>query len=752
MKKVLFSILFAGLMAWTGVANAQLESNIRVGSLTDSTPFLPMNTSYKYSYSQMIYDYNAMPSPPGPIKLNSISFYYTGHGATNAAQNRQIVVYMKNINNNFFNTDSAYVPVTADDRVFCGAFQIPATAGWVTIHLQKQFVYKNQSGTHLFIGIYDSTGTYSSRYFRQRENGGLYGGLSYESDNASYKPNPEASLANYRGQKYRRDYLPDLKITYTYDSAARLPYTTNFSNTNDNAQWSIRNWVSPKNAHWYFFPNPNSPTMLMCGYGQDDYFTSGYPTTNVAERTLQLGYSDSIKVQFHLNVGGESGNTYAYDYLSVFMVPADTVWKPSSSKTYYTGGDNDSTLRYALYFKGRASKLASLRLTSITNQTVSTTFENPCPGKKCKLVFVWRNDNSQGDGTAPTIDDLAVTEVNRLQEYTPQSTKQWYGYAYSVQDNYGVRNPLMEHFIAFNMQNLTNADTASVHFSEDVMAATYAENKVWYTIGGYNDRITSANMNASTRYISGSINYQFVSSLSNYVSQLAYNPADDNMYFTTDDGELYRFPMSDPEHYTLMGSMSFNPSAFAINAQGEAYATDGEDETSLYRVNLANANTTLVGSMGLEVGWYSSMAFDYSTGELFLAAYNYTRNNDYGTYLHTGCGFYNVNTSTGATKYIGKIAGNKYCEMTGLFAVQTAGQQGIATAQATELSVYPNPAKDQLQVNGVETNTLIRIYDMTGKVVMQQTATENTIINVSELNRGVYMVSAGASKVKFVKE
>ena len=739
MKKTLLFCLFAGLMAWTGVANAQLESNIRVGSLTDSTPFLPMNTSYKYSYSQMIYDYNAMPSPPGPIKLNSISFYYTGHGATNAAQNRQIVVYMKNINNNFFNTDSAYVPVTADDRVFCGAFQIPATAGWVTIHLQKQFVYKNQSGTHLFIGIYDSTGTYSSRYFRQRENGGLNGGLSYESDNASYKPNPEASLANYRGQKYRRDYLPDLKITYTYDSAARLPYTTNFSNTNDNAQWSIRNWVSPKNAHWYFFPNPNSPTMLMCGYGQDDYFTSGYPTTNVAERTLQLGYSDSIKVQFHLNVGGESGNTYAYDYLSVFMVPADTVWKPSSSKTYYTGGDNDSTLRYALYFKGRASKLASLRLTSITNQTVQSTFINPFPGQKCKLVFVWRNDNSQGDGTAPTIDDLSVTEVNRQQEYTPQSTAQWFGYV----KNTAYAHPWRDHYVTFRMQDLANVNIASDTFTTDITAGTYAQNYVWHVSLPSNSSLMRSNLNTSTNFISGNLTYSWAS-YGSYLISLQYNQTDNHLYFITYDKKLYKVDPSDPEHYTTLGTLTERILTFAINAQGEAYGV--ADNGNLYRINLANGNLTAIGSTGVGTlpGYSQAMAFDNNTNELFWVAYTNTVANR---------GMYYVNTSNGQAKFIGYVGGDKL-NMAALFntASTSTPPQGLATAQATELSIYPNPAKDQLHVNGVEANTIILIYDMTGKVVMQQTATENTIINVSELNRGVYVVSAGSSKVKFVKE
>ena len=41
---------------------------------------------------------------------------------------------------------------------------------------------------------------------------------------------------------------------------------------------------------------------------------------------------------------------------------------------------------------------------------------------------------------------------------------------------------------------------------------------------------------------------------------------------------------------------------------------------------------------------------------------------------------------------------------------------------------------------------------MTGKLVAQQKATENTVINVSGLTKGVYVLSAGERKIKFVKE
>jgi hypothetical protein len=196
-----------------------------------------------------------------------------------------------------------------------------------------------------------------------------------------------------------------------------------------------------------------------------------------------------------------------------------------------------------------------------------------------------------------------------------------------------------------------------------------------------------------------------------------------------------------------MGQLSISITAFAINAQGEAYVIEDESNGSLYRINLNNGTTTLVGSSGIHIEDYSAMAFDYSTGELFLALYDDDDNDD--NYSNTAM-FY-VNTSNGEMKYIGKLL-DRIVEVSALFAVQTVTPQGIATAQAAELSVYPNPAKDELHVNGVENGTMLLVYDMTGKIVAQQTATENTVINASGLNKGVYVVAAGERKIKFVKE
>ena len=749
MRKFLSFFLLAGLLACTGVATAQQEFITGHMSSSDSAYTVPTSSWHNYSLTQMVINHGQMPGAEGQdFKINSISFYNTGQTyGSSTVSSRKIVVYMRNVNHPYFTSNSDYFTLSDTDRVFVGNWNISST-GWNTINLQKQFLYKNSSSTnHLLIAIYDSTNAYQGHYFRcwNRRSGAQV--LSYRSD--SYDPNPEAgSLSTYAGTKDTfQTRLPVLKLGYTIDSVttATLPYTTNSSNHSENQVWHIKSY--PDHGHlagWKFYEN-GSNSYLYCGAGQDDYDIDE-EVTSLIERKIRLGNSDSIRVSFTCTVGGEGGPVddetgYYYDYLSVYLVPNSTNWAPSRGTTPYTGYSYDSILTDVLYF-GEYGRIASMKIAHRTNETLTSTFVNPYPGQKCKLVFVWRNDGSDGDGySVRSIKNLSVTPIDRQPEYTPQSTAQWYAYAYWLRGE--NRYPWQEHFIRFSMQNLANVDTASAHFDHDMYSGTYAGGYVWYNQGD-NDKITRANI--SNNFVSGSINYT-IPTLTGVIVAMQYNPADNKMYFITSDKKLCSFDISDPEHYTVMGQLSISITAFAINAQGEAYVIEDESNGSLYRINLNNGTTTLVGSSGIHIEDYSAMAFDYSTGELFLALYDDNDNDD--NYSNTAM-FY-VNTSNGEMKYIGKLL-DRIVEVSALFAVQTVTPQGIATAQAAELSVYPNPAKDQLHVNGVENGTMLLVYDMTGKIVAQQTATENTVINVSGLNKGVYVVAAGERKIKFVKE
>lgn len=76
------------------------------------------------------------------------------------------------------------------------------------------------------------------------------------------------------------------------------------------------------------------------------------------------------------------------------------------------------------------------------------------------------------------------------------------------------------------------------------------------------------------------------------------------------------------------------------------------------------------------------------------------------------------------------------------------------------VNLFPNPAGDQLNlmVQGVETRSDIKVYNLMGKLVMQQVNGGNTIsqLNISKLPAGVYVVNVNngteTKAVKFIKQ
>ncbi len=57
---------------------------------------------------------------------------------------------------------------------------------------------------------------------------------------------------------------------------------------------------------------------------------------------------------------------------------------------------------------------------------------------------------------------------------------------------------------------------------------------------------------------------------------------------------------------------------------------------------------------------------------------------------------------------------------------------------AANVSIYPNPAKDQLFLNGINGN--VYIYDIAGKMALTATAFDHTEINLSSLEDGLYVL------------
>ncbi len=76
---------------------------------------------------------------------------------------------------------------------------------------------------------------------------------------------------------------------------------------------------------------------------------------------------------------------------------------------------------------------------------------------------------------------------------------------------------------------------------------------------------------------------------------------------------------------------------------------------------------------------------------------------------------------------------------------------GMKPVTVNKLRVYPNPAKDFIQIQGLNEWTGIAIYNMKGEAVMR--TTNKNKINISALSPGLYLLKTdGGKTVKFIKK
>jgi alpha-glucosidase len=109
--------------------------------------------------------------------------------------------------------------------------------------------------------------------------------------------------------------------------------------------------------------------------------------------------------------------------------------------------------------------------------------------------------------------------------------------------------------------------------------------------------------------------------------------------------------------------------------------------------------------------------------------------------------------------YVRALITNEYGETCtqpfGFANTSTVGVENVLTDQQMLLLLYPNPAQSYLSVfmNQWEEEDEIRVYDMQGKEVKRETvAGAHTMMQVGELQAGMYIVVAGKRTSKFVKE
>ena len=82
-----------------------------------------------------------------------------------------------------------------------------------------------------------------------------------------------------------------------------------------------------------------------------------------------------------------------------------------------------------------------------------------------------------------------------------------------------------------------------------------------------------------------------------------------------------------------------------------------------------------------------------------------------------------------------------------LFATSTS--TSLEENKELQIFVFPNPVSHTLNIQGVDENTSLEVYNLTGKSLIKEKGTE---LDVTSLNQGTYILRINNQYVKFIKK
>jgi len=243
-----------------------------------------------------------------------------------------------------------------------------------------------------------------------------------------------------------------------------------------------------------------------------------------------------------------------------------------------------------------------------------------------------------------------------------------------------------------------------------------------------------------------------------------------NFSLTNPNGNADQNPSNNNGSTTFAGLGSATPGNAAIDITTDTY---GDEITWVLQENgstiasggpyAGGASTTVPTAYATLTNGecYSFIIYD-SYGDGLLAPGSYTVKDASGNIIASGSGNYGTEDQTnfesnGAAAASWDCDGQGNCSDPGTgagFYNSLAGCVAACTPPLfvdetiSKLSVYPNPVKDVLTINGIY--SLVEIYDVYGKLVLSSDAKQT--INVSSLSNGIYFININTNNVITVKK
>ncbi len=182
-------------------------------------------------------------------------------------------------------------------------------------------------------------------------------------------------------------------------------YSCDFQDTNENNLWQFKH-SSGKNK-WTINTNDNDNYRLFVSNNSSDTaYSKTSSSISLAYREIELIASDTLQIEFDVNIGGEGTK----DYLKVMVLPKNFNMSFPNSLTSYTGFT-------APYYKDSAFVFDDGNVyLSITNgqKHIVSKIKNTFSCSQVYLVFVWRNDNTSGTMPGAIVDNIVLKGVPTL--------------------------------------------------------------------------------------------------------------------------------------------------------------------------------------------------------------------------------------------------------------------------------------------------------------------------------------------------
>ena len=550
---------------------------------------------------------------------------------------------------------------------------------------------------------------------------------------------------------------------YTSQLPTTLPYTCDFEASGDNG-WLLKNGTCTNQWHVGSFTSPagHSGSLFISSDGGTtaDYDIDAVSVV-VAEKLFQTGTSDSLTISFDLTIGGDEGSYSVYDYLKVFWVPADTVYEVSILTPYFANAEYSTNI-----IMSNATSATNYTVNMLTGtQNMSATIANE-PNTLKKLVFVWVNDNSDGEQPGAIIDNLSIVEAGNIPEPCDAPTAltasnitqtsaevSWNGTAtgYEVRLNGGTLET-----VSTTSKTLTGL-TAGTAYTVEVRAVCASSQSPWVST------------NFTTQNESG-ITAPTVNTLA--ASNITHDGATLNGTITagseaiTAQGFMYK--ASSATDWTTVAATGTNLSATVNNLTAEtayeykAFATTASGTVEGQIINFTTLEapvvvtpptvetlaTTEVTHEAATLNGTITAGSEAITAQGFM--YKASSAADWTTVAATGTNLSaTVNNLTAETAYEYKaFATTSSGTVEGLVMnFTTLAASGLADAEsgAIKAMIYPNPAKDKatLSLTGLAANAKIIVSDLQGRIIQTedlQAGTETYELNTSNYASGVYYI------------